>query len=113
MSTSFARKASFDKVGRVIGASIMEVVYGIELSEGDKFLSIAKKGAEIFSKALSPGRYLVEVFPVLVHLPAWFPGAKFKRDVAKWLPDSNAVPRIAYTTVKHAMVRSALAWQMK
>nr|VWP00930.1 Protein kinase domain-containing protein [Ganoderma boninense] len=78
----------------VIGASIMEVVYGIELTEGDKFLSIAKKGAEIFSKALSPSRYLVELFPVLVHLPAWFPGAKFKRDVAKWLPDSMPFPAL-------------------
>ncbi|PIL23560.1 cytochrome P450 [Ganoderma sinense ZZ0214-1] len=89
----------------VIGASIMEVVYGIELTEGDKFLSIAKKGAEIFSKALSPGRYLVELFPILVHLPAWFPGVEFKRDVAKWLPDSCAVPRVPYATVKRAMVQ--------
>ncbi|KAM5531521.1 hypothetical protein V8D89_014786, partial [Ganoderma adspersum] len=89
----------------VIGASIMEVVYGIELTEGDKFLSIAKKGADIFSNALSPGRYLVELFPVLAHLPSWFPGAKFKRDIARWLPDSNAVPQIPYNTVKRAMVR--------
>ena len=91
-------------MSRVIGASIMEVVYGIELTEGDKFLSIAKKGADIFSKALTPGRYLVELFPVLAHLPTWFPGAQFKRDVAKWLPDSNAVPQVPYNTVKRAMV---------
>ncbi len=96
-------------MGRVIGASIMEVVYGIELAEGDKFLSIAKKGADIFSKALSPGRYLVELFPVLAHLPTWFPGAKFKRDAAKWLPDSSAVHRVPYNTVKRAMVRTGSA----
>lgn len=26
-----------------------------------------------------PGRFLVEAFPILRYLPAWFPGAQFKR----------------------------------
>ena len=28
----------------------------------------------------APGRYLVEVIPALKYLPAWFPGAGFKRE---------------------------------
>ncbi|RXW19106.1 hypothetical protein EST38_g6748 [Candolleomyces aberdarensis] len=32
-----------------------------------------------FSDAVVPGRFLVNVFPSLKHVPSWFPGAGFKR----------------------------------
>ena len=35
-------------------------------------------------KAYTPGKYLVEVFPFLKHVPEWVPGAQWKRDVAAW-----------------------------
>ena len=39
---------------------------------------------KIMDKAYTPGKYLVEVFPFLQHVPQWMPGAQFKRYVAVW-----------------------------
>ena len=38
--------------------------------------------ADIASDVIMPGRYLVEALPALRYLPAWFPGASFKRKAA-------------------------------
>lgn len=72
---------------------IMRIAYGIEVDApgNDKYISIAEKGLAVFAAALVPGKYLVETFPILRHLPAWFPGAQFKRDGKQWKPDALAV----------------------
>ncbi len=63
----------------------MRVVYGIEVkSKEDEYLSLAEEGNDIFQKAFVPGKYLVETFPFLKHVPAWLPGAGFRRDAAAW-----------------------------
>ena len=63
---------------------IMRIAYGIEVEEpgNDEYISIAEKGLAVFAAALVPGKYLVETFPSLRFLPAWMPGAGFKRDGA-------------------------------
>ena len=67
------------------GATIMRVVYGIEVkSKEDEYLSLAEQGNDIFQKAFVPGKYLVETFPFLKHVPAWLPGAGFRRDAVAW-----------------------------
>ena len=67
------------------GATIMRVVYGIEVkSKEDEYLSLAEQGNDIFHKAFVPGKYLVETLPFLRHVPAWLPGAGFQRDAAAW-----------------------------
>ena len=62
---------------------------------------------EIFSEVMTPGRYLVEHFPALAHIPSWFPGAKFKRDAEKWRPNINFSQTLLYETVERAMVRQS------
>jgi hypothetical protein len=32
-----------------------------------------------FSEVLEPGRFWVDIFPILRYVPAWFPGAGWKR----------------------------------
>lgn len=31
-----------------------------------------------------PGKYLVDILPILKYVPSWMPGAKFKRDAKEW-----------------------------
>jgi hypothetical protein len=44
----------------------------------------AEKANEALLKVPYPGAYLVDHLPILKHVPAWLPGAKFKRDANEW-----------------------------
>ncbi|PIL29261.1 cytochrome P450 [Ganoderma sinense ZZ0214-1] len=63
------------------------LAYGIlPKDHHDEALKLAMKGANILSDAFVPGKYLVESFPqaILRHIPSWFPGARFQREIATW-----------------------------
>ena len=89
----------------------MDVVYGMrDADENDKYITIAERGAAVFSEVAAPGRYLAELFPALAYVPAWLPGARFKRDAAKWAQDMTALREVPWsvavnTTVYQYMVR--------
>lgn len=69
----------------VFGSTILRVVYGIKpANPRDEYINLAEASVKIMDKAYTPGKYLVEVFPFLKHVPAWMPGAQWKRDVAAW-----------------------------
>ncbi|KAI0800105.1 cytochrome P450 [Fomes fomentarius] len=78
----------FQHHGRhLFGASIIRIGYGIDIEKSDiDYLGIAEEALNKFSQVFVPGKYLVETFPSLCFLPAWFPGAKFKRQAAEWFP---------------------------
>ncbi|KAI0673216.1 cytochrome P450 [Trametes maxima] len=81
----------------VIGANIMEVVYDIEvLPENDPFIKLAEAGQECVSQSTTGGLYLVEVMPFLKYVPAWFPGAGFKRQAAVWREAAEKQLHVAY-----------------
>ena len=79
------------------GATVMRVVYGIEVkSKEDEYLSLAEQGNDIFQKAFVPGKYLLK------HVPAWLPGAGFRRDAVAWREvltrlSENASPGLSLT----------------
>ncbi|KAM5539713.1 hypothetical protein V8D89_006526 [Ganoderma adspersum] len=69
----------------VFGSMSMRVTYGMSPKDRhDDALALAMKGVKIMSQALVPGKYLVESFPILRHIPSWFPGARFQREAATW-----------------------------
>ena len=91
------------------GSTILRVVYGIEAtSPDDEYIVLEEEAQDISNKAYFPGRYLVELLPILRFVPAWFPGAQFKRDAARWRvtmqatrnkPFDAALERQVYTRV--------------
>ncbi|KAI0367632.1 O-methylsterigmatocystin oxidoreductase [Pilatotrama ljubarskyi] len=90
----------------VFSATIMDIVYGISVAEhNDAYIRLAEKAAAIFTEIVVPGRYLVELLPFLQHIPAWFPGAGFKRDAARWFKDVSAVRDVPYDATLTAMQR--------
>ncbi|KAI0350839.1 O-methylsterigmatocystin oxidoreductase [Trametes cingulata] len=90
----------------VFSATIMDAVYGIRVAEqADPFVSLSEKVATTFSTIVVPGRYLVEVVPWLRYLPAWFPGAKFKRDALSWRSDVAAARDLSYDVSVEAMTQ--------
>ena len=64
---------------RVVVRTIARVVYGIDIAGevGKEYMRIVKRVAECINSAFRPGRYLVQTFPWLRLVPAWFPGAQF------------------------------------
>ncbi|GJE98987.1 cytochrome P450 [Phanerochaete sordida] len=69
------------------GTNILRIMYGMEVdSDHDPKLGIVEESVEILSKIAATSAYLVNSFPLLEHVPSWFPGAQFKRDAAKWKP---------------------------
>ena len=63
----------------------MDIAYGIEVQEtGDHYISLAEEVIKGGSEAAIPGAFWVDFFPILVHVPSWFPGAGFKKKAAHW-----------------------------
>ncbi|KAI0638606.1 CyP450 monooxygenase [Trametes polyzona] len=83
------------------GASILGIVYGLPIDDDDdKYLTIARKGLNVFINFLVPGRYMVESLHFLRHLPSWFPGAGFKRQAAAWRKDVLALRNVPFDAVE-------------
>ncbi|KAI0367633.1 O-methylsterigmatocystin oxidoreductase [Pilatotrama ljubarskyi] len=92
----------------VFSATIMDAVYGLKVAEqDDPFVSLAEKVATTFSTIVVPGRYLVELIPWLRYLPAWLPGARFKRDALRWRSDVAAARDVSYTASLELIMKEA------
>jgi cytochrome P450 len=59
------------------GRGILMTTYGIKVeSAKDRFIVVPE---EVMANLILPGAYLVDSFPILKHLPEWFPGAGFQK----------------------------------
>ncbi|KAG8683512.1 hypothetical protein FRC08_014247, partial [Ceratobasidium sp. 394] len=61
----------------VIGAFIMRLAYGHVVTPNDPLLESVHLSMDYLGKGISKF-YWVNHFPILKHIPAWFPGAGFK-----------------------------------
>ncbi|KAF9448958.1 cytochrome P450 [Macrolepiota fuliginosa MF-IS2] len=77
-------------------AVIMNVAYGYQVgSEEDEFVHLLEKSFELSGSLNVPGKFWVEFFPLLRHVPEWFPGAGFKRlakSIAGQMDQTNYIP---------------------
>lgn len=64
----------------VAAAIIMSTLYGHDISPtNDFFVDLAEQAVGKLSEVWFPGAAAVNAMPFLRHIPAWFPGAGFKR----------------------------------
>ncbi|KAJ7204583.1 cytochrome P450 [Mycena rebaudengoi] len=69
-----------DHIKHMNGALIMSIAYGIDtLPSNDPYMETAEVAIDAITQAGIPGRYLVDMIPILKYVPAWFIGAGFKR----------------------------------
>ena len=67
------------------GDLILCVGYGINIKpKDDPYLETVGAAIKPLLIAAIPGAFLVDSFPVMKYIPAWFPGASFKRLARKW-----------------------------
>lgn len=88
----------------VVGAAILEITYGYQASsDKDPFILFSENAITELTRVGVPGTYLVDVIPILKHIPPWFPGARFRRELERLrgLVEEMVDKPIQY--VKHAL----------
>ncbi|KAJ7250572.1 cytochrome P450 [Mycena rebaudengoi] len=100
------------------GALIMSITYGIDtLPSNDPYMETAEAAIDAITQATVPGRYLVDMIPILKYVPAWFIGAGFKRQARErnklidkmiQLPFKATKRLVADGTAPHSYVRDKL-----
>ncbi|KAJ7874655.1 cytochrome P450 [Mycena leptocephala] len=89
---------------QMAGELVMSMSYGIDvLPSNDPYITLARDALHTFSVANTPGRYLVNQFPLLKHIPVWFPGAKFKRQAAEWRKLALGMMELPFAETKRQM----------
>ncbi|KAJ7437926.1 cytochrome P450 [Mycena galericulata] len=93
-----------DHFRQMTGEIIISAAYGIDvLPSKDPYINLAREALHAFSTANIPGRYLVDTFPILKHVPRWFPGAGFKRQAEEWRKLSLAMLEVPFAETKRRM----------
>ncbi|KAF4844007.1 O-methylsterigmatocystin oxidoreductase [Colletotrichum siamense] len=94
-----------DHIRREAGSVILRVAYGYnpEPFKDDYLIDLAGEAMDQFAQAAVPGAFLVDIFPLLRHIPDWFPGAKFKQTAKEWHSTLSGVAEKPYAFVKHQM----------
>jgi hypothetical protein len=63
----------------------MDIAYGIKVQESDdRYIALAEEILDASVEVSIPGAFWVDLFPILVYVPSWFPGAGFQKKAAQW-----------------------------
>ncbi|TFK92562.1 cytochrome P450 [Polyporus arcularius HHB13444] len=93
-----------DHIRYTFTASLTKVVYDID---GDRSITrqitLVEDAQEGVAQGLVPGKFLVQFLPFLRHVPAWLPGAEFKRLSNKWQAAAWSAKREPFAEVKKAL----------
>ncbi|GJE96465.1 cytochrome P450 [Phanerochaete sordida] len=85
------------------GSAILDVVYAFDALPGDPRLDLVERAMETLAEILHAGVFLLDVFPILKHVPAWLPGAQFKRKAAGYKKLVDAMFEVPYAQLKADM----------
>ncbi|KAI0347291.1 cytochrome P450 [Trametopsis cervina] len=93
------------EIRRNAGAIILKLAYGYSISSSspDPLVSAVNAAVETLTTSTTPGAWLVDVLPFLRHVPAWVPGARFKRTAAEMREVIERMADEPYEFVKRRM----------
>ena len=94
----------------LFAATIMRVTYGIDIQESDDpYISLAEESFNGFAEATIPGAFWVDFFPILKHIPSWFPGAGFQKKAAHWRDVNASVIERPFRYVEEQLVGTSFS----
>jgi hypothetical protein len=89
----------------LVGSSVLSMTYGISIRPyGDPLIAIAEEADEAIVELLIAGAFLVDILPILMYVPEWFPGAKFKRKAAMMRTHVDKIRNAPFAATKKLMV---------
>nr|BAL05122.1 cytochrome P450 [Phanerodontia chrysosporium] len=88
------------------GRTMLDIVYALDTEAHNNavILESVEKAIEIFAEVAEGGAYLVDHLPILKYLPAWFPGAGFKRQAAAWRVHVDTMYEAPYQDVNRRLL---------
>ncbi|KAH9849106.1 cytochrome P450 [Lenzites betulinus] len=85
-------------------AIMLMMTYGYEVQpEDDPLVALVNKAMEQFAQCTMPTTFLANMFPALVHVPAWVPGAGFKKIAIEWRKTLDEICDKPFDFVKQRM----------
>ncbi|KAG9088142.1 hypothetical protein FRC06_002218, partial [Ceratobasidium sp. 370] len=99
-------KANQSRIRRTVAATIMRSIYGYKIrSSDDPVMLDLKVAADNGTKAALPSNFLVNLFPTLLYVPEWFPGAGWKRIGREWRLQKEHAIDTAYEWTKSQIAK--------
>ena len=93
-------------VHRAYAAIIADIMYGMRIRDmNDNYVLLSKKVVEGITIARIPGRFLMEYFPILRHVPSWFPGSTARKIGNLYKPMIATARNEPYERVEREIVR--------
>jgi len=88
-----------------VGGAIMSMTYGIQIKDSnDPFINLAEAAVKSASEASVPGAFLVDVIPILKHVPEFVPGSGFQKQARIWRKLQEDFRERPYVAAIDAMV---------
>jgi len=92
------------QIWHTAAAVILSVARGHNMkSMDDPYIVAAQEILTIFGQATKAGEFHVDNWPILKHVPSWFPGAGFKRQAMEWKEQLMRLVNEPIETVKRNM----------
>ncbi|KAF8971478.1 cytochrome P450 [Flammula alnicola] len=88
-----------------VGSIVLRAAYGYEVkAENDFYINLVHTAVQpLLLVVHATGNFLVEFLPILKHVPAWVPGAGFKRKAGIWSKGAWDLRNIPFDAVKKSM----------
>ncbi|KAI0330485.1 cytochrome P450 [Cubamyces sp. BRFM 1775] len=84
-----------------VTAATMKITYGIDIDdEEEKWVSVVDEAFVGLRLVTVSAQFLLEHFPFVRHIPAWFPGAGFQRTLARARAPSDYMLDVPFTIAK-------------
>ncbi|KAF5372558.1 hypothetical protein D9758_005187 [Tetrapyrgos nigripes] len=93
-----------DHSRRYAGALVLQVAFGYKAKEKDDHLvELVDEAMDNFSETTASNAFMVDVFPSMQYIPAWFPGAEWKRKSIKYQKTLQEMLEVPFLWVKQQM----------
>ncbi|CAE6444830.1 unnamed protein product [Rhizoctonia solani] len=92
------------KIRRMVGSTLLSVVYGYEVTTSDdKLVEVVERAVAGFSQAAMISNYYVNVMPWLQHIPEWLPGTEWKQKANLWSSQTEDMLNVPFEWTKSRM----------